>query len=126
MAGITQAGRSRDSPSDGGIVEGLRAGADGAATGAAVFAATTSSGATFGVQAGVETALQVCCAGAGDAGAGGFDGTPLGALAGGSYSGGGGAAGGTGAAGVAGAAVSQVGGAGPLVPNGVGGGRLVE
>lgn len=92
--------------------------------GAAVSAATTRSGATFGVQAGVASAVQVGCAGAG-----GVDEKLLGGLAGGSYCGGGGATGGAGTGGAAeaaGAAVSQVGGAGMLVPKGEGGGRLVE
>ena len=74
IAGSIQAGRSlEDSRSGGRVVDGLRAGADGGATGAAVSPATTRSGATLGVQAGVATGVQVCCAGAGDAGAGGVD-----------------------------------------------------
>jgi len=74
IAGRIQAGRSPDDSRSGGrVVDGLRAGADGGATGAAVSADTTRSGATLGVQAGVATGVQVCCAGAGDAGAGGVD-----------------------------------------------------
>ena len=127
IAGIIQAGRSLGMRSGGRVVDGLRAGADGGTMGAAVSAATTRPGATFGVQAGVSSALQVGCAGAGAAGAGGVEEKLLGALAGSSYCGGGGATGGAGgAAEAADAAVSQVGGAGTLVPKGEGGGRLDE
>jgi hypothetical protein len=96
------------------------------ATGAAVSDATARSGATFGVQAGVAIGVHVCWAGAGGAGAGGVD-SNRGAVAGGSYWGAVGGAGGAdgGSAGFDGAA-SQVGGAGELVPKGLGGGRLVE
>jgi hypothetical protein len=129
IAGIIQAGRSLGMRSGGRVVDGLRAGVDGGTMGTPVSAATTRPGATFGVQAGVSSALQVGCAGAGAAGAGGVDEKLLGGLAGGSYCGGGGATGGAGTGGAAeatGAAVSQVGGAGTLVPKGEGGGRLVE
>jgi hypothetical protein len=73
IAGSIQAGRSLDSPSGGRVVEGFRAGAEGGANGAAVSGATARSGATLGVQAGVAIGVQVCCAGAGAAGAGAVD-----------------------------------------------------